>query len=102
MSSGLDHYLPHTPSTPQLGPLETLTVQCHPNPFSSSLTLNPCLSPVIPETAMTCRHGISPSEKLKVPMTSSPILYTVLKMQKVPTFPRVLLMLYRSVEQEEG
>lgn len=34
-------------------------------------------------------------------MTSSPILYTVLKMQNVPTFPRVLLMLYRSVEQEE-
>lgn len=35
-------------------------------------------------------------------MTSSPILYTVLKMQNVPTFPRVLLMLYRSVEQEGG
>lgn len=43
---------------------------------------------------------MSPSEKLKVPMTSSPILYTVLKMQNVPTFPRALLMLYRSVEQE--
>lgn len=35
-------------------------------------------------------------------MTSSLILYVVLKMQNVPTFPRVLLMLYRSVEQEEG
>lgn len=64
-------------------------------------TQKPCFSPMVnPRPALTCRHGMSP-EKLKVPMTSSPILYTVLKMQKVPTFPRLLLILYRSMEKAE-
>lgn len=44
----------------------------------------------------TCRQGMSPSEKLNVPMMSSPSLYTVLKMQNFATLPRMLVILNMS------
>lgn len=44
----------------------------------------------------TCKQGMSPSEKLNVPMMSSPSLYIVLKMQNFATLPRVLVMLNMS------
>lgn len=44
----------------------------------------------------TCKQGMSPSEKLNVPMMSSPSLYTVLKMQNFATFPRMLVILNMS------
>lgn len=44
----------------------------------------------------TCKQGMSPSEKLNVPMMSSPSLYMVLKMQNFATFPRMLVMLNMS------
>lgn len=39
---------------------------------------------------------MSPSEKLNVPMMSSPSLYMVLKMQNFATLPRMLVMLNMS------
>lgn len=44
----------------------------------------------------TCKQGMSPSEKLNVPMMSSPSLYMVLKMQNLATLPRMLVMLNMS------
>lgn len=48
------------------------------------------------EKKLTCKQGMSPSEKLNVPMMSSPSLYMVLKMQNFATLPRMLVMLNMS------
>lgn len=47
---------------------------------------------------LTCKQATVPSPKFKVPTTSSPSLYTDLKIPNVPTFPRPSLILYRSGE----
>lgn len=51
-----------------------------------------------PLSLLTCKQATVPSPKFKVPTTSSPSLYTDLKMPNVPTFPRPSLILYRSGE----
>lgn len=73
-------------STPlYAGPLSTLASQAEHNESCSFLT---------------CRQATLPSPKFKVPTTSSPSLYTDLKIPNVPTFPRPSLILYRSEEDK--
>lgn len=43
---------------------------------------------------ITCIQVTVPTEKSNVPTISSPSLYADLNMQNLPTFPRVLVIMY--------